>query len=333
MAVTGWKTAGTAANAKRTGYIWNNPNNAKVSNNQYADTWNAYQNSDWLRLTAFGFSSADIPSGSTIDGIEVKIERKSSSATYYAKDNALYLRKTSGQVGDNKADTSTHWPTSDTEASYGGAADTWNASLADTDIISSDFGIDLSALVIYYGVGYVDYVSIRVYYTLGATEKTSSDSGSGADASSVLTATLASLDLGSGVEASTPEAAMASPDSGVGVDASSPPKATLSSSETGSGIDSVLALIVALLSSDLGSGIDVKVSYPTAILEASETGTGIDAASYPTVTITASDLGSGLDSANLIAEHLASDFGIGVEYEVIVTKTGGVTITGTTFKL
>jgi len=80
-------------------------------------------------------------------------------------DSALYLRKTSGQIGDNKA-SGGYWPTSDAYATYGGAADTWNAGLVDTDIKSTDFGIDLSA---YDGqetiTAYVDHIQIRIYYT------------------------------------------------------------------------------------------------------------------------------------------------------------------------
>jgi hypothetical protein len=178
MSVTDWKTPGTCASVDRDGKPeWSNPDNAKTSNDSYATALppkNDY--TDWLRVTNFGFSTADIPSGATINGIEAKIERKytaSESLTVY--DSAVYLRKTSGQVGDNKG-SGVLWTTSDVEAVYGGAADTWNAGLIDTDIKSSNFGLDFSAY--FFGIGtptaYVDCISIRVYYTAGGTVYTKS---------------------------------------------------------------------------------------------------------------------------------------------------------------
>ena len=81
-------------------------------------------------------------------------------------DSALYLRKTSGQVGANKA-SGTDWSTTDATRTYGGAADTWSAGLVQSDIVSTDFGMDLSAN----GTGIpttasVDNVRIRINYTL-----------------------------------------------------------------------------------------------------------------------------------------------------------------------
>jgi hypothetical protein len=171
MAVTGWKTPGTCESVDRDGKeAWANPDYAKTSDNNNAVCGLPKTDyGDWLRLTNFGFAVGDIPSGSTIDGIEVKIEHRAGGANSI-KDSALYLRKTSGQIGDNKA-SATYWGTSDAEVTYGSSTDKWNASLVGTDIISTDFGIDLS--------GYnastedavdalIDCISIRVYYTEGA---------------------------------------------------------------------------------------------------------------------------------------------------------------------
>jgi hypothetical protein len=174
MAVTAYKTPGTCANVDRDLHSdWAFPDNAKTSDNSHTENlvWKGVFYSDWLRLTNFGFSASDIPSGSTINGIEVKIERYSLYSNKI-NDSALKLRKTSGQIGDNKA-SATYWPTSDAEVTYpssGGATDTWNASLIDTDITSSDFGVDLSANNVdteSVQACYVDCVSIRVYYTSG----------------------------------------------------------------------------------------------------------------------------------------------------------------------
>lgn len=172
MSVTSYKFAGTVANVDRDGTSdWSSPDNAKADDNIRTSNAviKAYY-SDWLRLTNFGFTSSDIPTGSTIDGIQVVIDRyvtETSPGSGYMIDSALYLRKTSGQVGSNYA-SATYWPASETNATYGGAIDKWGTTWVIASITSNDFGIDLSAyyigLILAYA--YIDYIKIRVYYTL-----------------------------------------------------------------------------------------------------------------------------------------------------------------------
>ena len=121
--------------------------------------------SQWLRCVDFGFTTDDIPPNSIITGIEVQIER-AASASGEVETYDLYLRKTSGQVGDDKADPGTYWPTSDASATYGGSSDDWNASLTDSDIRNEDFGIDLCAhqTAVGFVTAYVDHVQIRINY-------------------------------------------------------------------------------------------------------------------------------------------------------------------------
>jgi len=166
MAVTGWKAPGTAANVDRDSEAaWNNPNSAKADDANYADVdIDKADYSDWLRLTNFGFDTGDIPNGSTIDGIELEHKRESATENDI-KDSVAKLRKTSGQVGDNKA-SAIYWTTKESRL-YGGAIDTWNAGLIDSDIRSSDFGVDWSALSdnINLREGRVYFCQIRIYYT------------------------------------------------------------------------------------------------------------------------------------------------------------------------
>lgn len=168
MAVTDWKVTGTGASVDRDGEpSWVNPTNAQASDNSYAVcTVEKQHYSDWLRCTNFGFSTDDIPSGSDIDGIEVKVEHKGAAGVL--NDSALYLRRTSGQIGDNHA-SAVHWDESDEEVTYGSSDDTWEAGLADTDVVSSDFGVDLSAFsdagVNTWLDASIDCISIRVYYS------------------------------------------------------------------------------------------------------------------------------------------------------------------------
>lgn len=168
MAVTDYKYAGTTANVDRdSGPGWLNPDNAKADDTSYAScSLNKLYNSDWLLLTNFGFTSGDIPNGATIDGIEFVIGRKSRSIDV-SYDSALYLYD-DGQVGNNLA-SATKWPTSISEATYGGAMDMCGTSLTQADIVATTFGVQLSA----YGsssesaVLDVDFIKIRVYYTAG----------------------------------------------------------------------------------------------------------------------------------------------------------------------
>jgi len=168
MAVTDYKFPGTCATVDQGGADWSNFNNAKASDNADASaTVDKLSLSDWLRATNFDFS--EIPSGATIDGIEVKIEHQGDGT--YIKDYGLYLRKTSGQVGSNYA-SGTAWAASDAEVTYGGATDKWGTTWADTDINNSNFGIDLAAVStdqVNAQAAFVDCISIRVYYTAAVT--------------------------------------------------------------------------------------------------------------------------------------------------------------------
>ena len=174
--ITDWKTPGTAANVDRDAkHPWSNPDNAKTDNDTYADchvTKDSY--GDWLRLTNFGFTTSDVPVGSIIDGIEVKIQRYAQTAVDIS-DSALYLRNAAdSQTGDNKA-SAVKWASSEEEVTRGALGDDWNASLVDTDVIHINFGVDLSAANsnqssdIY---AYIDVISIRIHYTTTATVTT-----------------------------------------------------------------------------------------------------------------------------------------------------------------
>lgn len=169
MSVTAYKTPGTCATVDRSGGAsWLYPEDAQSSDNFYADSYvNKDTYCDWLRATNFDFASG-IPAGAIIDGIEVKIERHSGESDLMC-DSAIYLRKTSGQIGDNKASAS-YWPTSDAEVTYGGATDKWNAGLIDTEVRNADFGVDLSVYAVAVDIhAYIDCISIRVYYTEAVT--------------------------------------------------------------------------------------------------------------------------------------------------------------------
>jgi len=145
---------------------WANPANIGASDNQYATvTLGLGQYS--YRLKAQGFDFSAIPDGATIDGILVEIEKKINTPGYVCWDYRVQLLDASGAlVGDNKANVSLNWPTSDTFKSYGGASDKWNASPTAAMVKGVDFGVVLSARSAWGTfIAYVDCVRMTIYYT------------------------------------------------------------------------------------------------------------------------------------------------------------------------
>jgi hypothetical protein len=168
MAVTDYKYAGTAANVDyNSGEAWTNPDYAKADDTSYAANADNNKNAtDWLRLTNFGFTSSDVPSGATIDGIEVVISRYANYENERA-DSALYLILSGATQGSNYA-SATKWPTSIANATYGGATDKWGFTPTQANIVDSTFGIQLAvSSTTAICMPFVDYIKIRVYYTEG----------------------------------------------------------------------------------------------------------------------------------------------------------------------
>lgn len=171
MSTAGPNAPGTMANDTAVGTDgWSLPNNAKVSDNTHTTaTGSSTADSNYLKATNFGFA---IPSGATINGVTVSIERKFSSAPNTAKDKVVKLVKGGTVSGNNKADTGTNWPSTDTVKTYGGAADLWGLTLTDTDTNASTFGVVLQiAKTVSDGKSgtnaYVDFISITIDYTTG----------------------------------------------------------------------------------------------------------------------------------------------------------------------
>jgi hypothetical protein len=183
---TGFDPVGTGANNTGAGTVsWTNPTNITSSD----DSW-AYANtgpigspfsttSQYLFATNFGFA---IPTGATIDGIEVSIERfRFTTATGSVTDNTVSLIIAGTVSGDNKAGEAGGWNQgsstvdsggNEVEAIFGDSSDLWGLSLTPADINNSNFGValrvNLAASVgsAPYGArANVDHVKIKVYYT------------------------------------------------------------------------------------------------------------------------------------------------------------------------
>ena len=174
MAVTSYKFAGTIVSETISGgnsTDWTNPSNAGADDTSYA-VWDVSTASNdqgpYLKCTNFGFTSSDIPSGATIDGIEVEYGRFEGGGT----DNIVTSHCRAVKGGTiHTANVSTmntaEWGTTSPEViTEGGASNLWGLTWLDTDITSSGFGIAIAPN----GPGTtpaakIDYVKVRVYYT------------------------------------------------------------------------------------------------------------------------------------------------------------------------
>jgi hypothetical protein len=174
MASSGPNSPGTIANsASGFGDDWANPSNAGASDNAYAEFTDSGFGSDYLKATNFGFA---IDSGATINGIVAEFERKANSAGgggggARILDQEIKLVKAGTIQSTNKSAGAT-WPTTDTYASFGGAADLWSGTWTPSDINNSGFGVTIKA----WGnrsdgseTGYVDHIRITVYYTVASS--------------------------------------------------------------------------------------------------------------------------------------------------------------------
>lgn len=164
MPDTGWHSPGTMANDAATGTkVWNNPDNAKSSDDNYADSIGGVGggSSNYLVATNFGFA---IPLGATIEGIEVEFERKANLADNVS-DFKIYIVKADGTYGAENKSAAGFWSTVEAYFSYGGAADLWSLAWSAANINHANFGVGLSVLMQANGRAYVDHIRIKVYYT------------------------------------------------------------------------------------------------------------------------------------------------------------------------
>ncbi len=182
---TGAKSPRTMTTVNPGGAIsWIDYDYAKASDNYYASATSNSATTPFtssLRASNFGFS---IPTGATINGILVEIERSSSNieAFLYTLDHDVKIVDDSGNPGSTDyANFQFYWPVLDAYTSYGGSTDLWgNNAWTPAKINDPDFGVIISAnLIDLTGriTAKVDHIRITVYYT-EATTVTPSTSGS-----------------------------------------------------------------------------------------------------------------------------------------------------------
>lgn len=146
---------------------WSNPSNITSVGSPYASvTLTPGSSSNYLKATNYGFN---IPLSATIDGIEVKIDRKGEQNLGFGfRDDVLKLVKGGVISGDDKSSSNTY-PTTLSTKTYGANNDKWGLSWTPADINASNFGVALSTksnLIISTLTASINSIQVIVHYTL-----------------------------------------------------------------------------------------------------------------------------------------------------------------------
>ena len=259
-------------------------------------------------------------------------------------------RNIAGESGDSNIDTGYagvsellyQWMRSagDSAANWSYITGATTAIYDDTDAPADGSGRYYVCYLHGYGFGAAHSIADRGYRIL-ETIKSSSDSGTGAEAKT-LTATLSKSDVGSGLGGVTNRAllltevgagvdaggliyALFNTDIGIGADTSIIKATALTSSDVGAGVGAKIAITFALLGSDVGVGVETYKRWHTgevarliAILTKLDSGTGAEASEATSSPFhSSSDLGAG-------AEHYKRTI-IGEIAKVVVVCTGADT--------
>jgi hypothetical protein len=153
-------------NSVATGNAWSSPGNITADDAFVAQcTIPAGDESDYLLAQSFGFA---IPSGATVDGIEVLVKRYGMGT---CEDFLVRLLDDTGaQVGDNQAVIGVAWPGMMGNAGYGGPLDDWSAGLTWDQVNDEQFGVAIQATSAAGATVIVGYVEITIYYSGGAAD-------------------------------------------------------------------------------------------------------------------------------------------------------------------
>jgi hypothetical protein len=148
---------------------WSSTSNAIGNNNQYASVTISDSDNVTAYITAKDFDFS-IPSGATINGIEVFVEKQrdcaDSSCSSDVYDNRVRIIK-NNTVGSTDRSIASPWTDSDSTVTYGSSSDLWGTTWAPSDINSTGFGFALSAKRSGGGdrTAKVDLIQIKVHYT------------------------------------------------------------------------------------------------------------------------------------------------------------------------
>jgi len=138
---------------------WEDVDNCKVSDNTYTFVGTAILfTPNRLKCTNFGFV---IPDDAIILGVEFIYERKKGDAA--SRDVEIKLVVNDVIVGDDKAQTTDFWGSTDEIRSRGGMFDLWGLTLTPADINSSLFGVVVRATASN-AASHIDHIQLKIYY-------------------------------------------------------------------------------------------------------------------------------------------------------------------------
>lgn len=125
--------------------------------------YTAEETGDYLDLTNFGFA---VPTGATIDGITVEVERSQSGTGTSIEDVTVQMIDGGSASGDNLAKVGVSWPASDATAEYGGPSTSWGVSWTVAKVNATNFGVRLQVKGdVGVDTARIDHVTITVHYT------------------------------------------------------------------------------------------------------------------------------------------------------------------------
>ncbi len=156
MADTGLKTTGAV------GYdgTWTNLTTTRIntSDNSRATTTSSTFDAGSLYNYSFG-----IPSGATIDGIEVQCEFNNALGGFVSTVQFSLSWNNGTNYTATKSDTVTG--TTDATKTYGGATDTWGRSWTDSEFADGTFLMKIEGKTGFGATCRVDWLAVKVYYT------------------------------------------------------------------------------------------------------------------------------------------------------------------------
>jgi hypothetical protein len=176
MASTGFTLAGAGANVTGVGTeAWANPGNITAADDTYASGAAAAKDEqmNYLKGSSFGFS---IPAGSRIDGIELRIQAKSTIGI--AKLTHAIVGKSDSTLGSDLISTDVTISSTEGDYTYGSSTEKWGLTWTVDDINASTFQGMISANASNFaGTAddpVVDAMWINVHYTPPLTASTGS---------------------------------------------------------------------------------------------------------------------------------------------------------------
>lgn len=156
---TGFVIAGSGASDAGFGSVaWTNPANIDTDDGTYATASATNQSTEYLKSSGHGFS---IPAGSTIDGIEVRIQGGADGTSAFER--VRLVKAGAVQTGDRAAGSLT--TSLSLNHDFGGASDLWDDTWSVSDINDSGFGAAFAITTTGTSFNAIDAIWIKVYYT------------------------------------------------------------------------------------------------------------------------------------------------------------------------